>query len=183
MTIGSSGDMIVRLCVGVCVGRHHCWAASPLGLGLSLYIYVPHLLSICPLHYSTWYQTRLGFFPPPTHSRHPHQPTATPQPRPRSAIDGPPHSNSRHHLSRRRPREAPPSRGGTCPPAPTASPAGGRSHSASASRSASAAFLRAAAPARSARLSPPAGGSPSPGRVWSSHGAQLPPALLGHARP
>jgi hypothetical protein len=26
------------------VGRHHCWAAGPLGLGLSLYI-VPHLLS------------------------------------------------------------------------------------------------------------------------------------------
>jgi hypothetical protein len=35
------------------VGRHHCWAAGPLGLGLSLYIYVPHLLSIHPLHYST----------------------------------------------------------------------------------------------------------------------------------
>jgi hypothetical protein len=30
----------VRLCV--CVGRHHYWAAGPLGLGLSLYIYVPH---------------------------------------------------------------------------------------------------------------------------------------------
>jgi hypothetical protein len=64
-----------------------------------------------------------------------------------------------HRLPRRRPREAPPSRGGTCPPAPAASPDGGRS------RSASAAFLRVAAPARSARLSPPAGGSPSPGRA------------------
>jgi hypothetical protein len=33
----------VRLCV--CVGRHHCWAASPLGLGfhVSLYIVTPSL--------------------------------------------------------------------------------------------------------------------------------------------
>jgi hypothetical protein len=30
----------------VCVGRHHCGAADPLGLGFSPYIYVPHLLSI-----------------------------------------------------------------------------------------------------------------------------------------
>ena len=35
------------------MGRHHCWAAGPLGLGLSLYIYVPHFLSIHSLHYST----------------------------------------------------------------------------------------------------------------------------------
>jgi hypothetical protein len=41
----------VRLCVTVCVGRHHNWAASPLGLGLSLYI-VPHLLSIQQFSYS-----------------------------------------------------------------------------------------------------------------------------------
>ena len=27
--------------VRLCLGRHHCWAASPLGLGLSLYILYP----------------------------------------------------------------------------------------------------------------------------------------------
>jgi hypothetical protein len=30
----------------VCVGLHHCWDAGSLGLGLSPYIYVPHILSI-----------------------------------------------------------------------------------------------------------------------------------------
>jgi hypothetical protein len=34
--VAAVGD--VRLCVWVCVNRHHCWAAGPLGLGLSLYI-------------------------------------------------------------------------------------------------------------------------------------------------
>jgi hypothetical protein len=45
------------------VGRHHCWAAGPLGLGfpVSLYIVV-HLYAIqSTVHSSTWYQTRLGF--------------------------------------------------------------------------------------------------------------------------
>jgi hypothetical protein len=54
------------------VGRHHCWAAGPLGLGfpVSLYIVTPSIINT-RLHPSTWYQTRLGFLPPPTHSRHP----------------------------------------------------------------------------------------------------------------
>jgi hypothetical protein len=35
-------------CVCECVGRHHCWAAGPLGLGLglSLYIYTPSPINI-----------------------------------------------------------------------------------------------------------------------------------------
>jgi hypothetical protein len=57
------------------VGRHHCWAAGPLGLGLSLYIYcIPSIINIL-LHPSTWYQrTRLGFHP----SRHLPPPIACP---------------------------------------------------------------------------------------------------------
>jgi hypothetical protein len=43
------------------VGRHHCWAAGPLGLGfpVSLYIVV-HLYAIHRVHSSTWYQ-RISF--------------------------------------------------------------------------------------------------------------------------
>jgi hypothetical protein len=41
----------------VSVGRHHCWAAGPLGLGLSIYIlyliYYQYIIN--PLN-STWYQ-------------------------------------------------------------------------------------------------------------------------------
>jgi hypothetical protein len=36
--IESKRDEDVRLCVLVCVGRHHYWAAGPLGLGLSLWM-------------------------------------------------------------------------------------------------------------------------------------------------
>jgi hypothetical protein len=75
------------MCVWVCVGRHYCWAAGPLGLGfpVSLYIVV-HLYAIHLLYTSTWYQTsRRGLSP-------------TQQP-PGAAAS---------HLSRRRPWEAPP---------------------------------------------------------------------------
>jgi hypothetical protein len=43
----STTNLSVRQCVCECVGRHHCWAAGPLGLGfhVSLYIVV-HLYAI-----------------------------------------------------------------------------------------------------------------------------------------
>uniref|UniRef100_A0A804Q4R3 Uncharacterized protein n=1 Tax=Zea mays TaxID=4577 RepID=A0A804Q4R3_MAIZE len=53
----------VRQCVCECVGRHHCWAAGPLGLGfpVSLYIVV-HLYAIqSTLYLPTWYQIRVSF--------------------------------------------------------------------------------------------------------------------------
>jgi hypothetical protein len=41
-------------CVCECVDRHHCWAAGPLGLGLSLYIVTPSLCNtINHFHYFT----------------------------------------------------------------------------------------------------------------------------------
>jgi hypothetical protein len=59
------------------VGRHHCWAAGPLGLGLSLYILYPIYYQYIIHYTSTWYQRArlgLGFHP----SRHlpPLTPTA-----------------------------------------------------------------------------------------------------------
>jgi hypothetical protein len=63
----------------MCGRRHHCCAVGPLGLGLNLYI-VPILYAIQQFTISTWYQTRLGFLLPPTHSRHP--PLTRPQPYP-----------------------------------------------------------------------------------------------------
>jgi hypothetical protein len=67
------------------VGGHHSWDAGPLGLGLSLYIYVPLLYAIHQaLHILTWYQIRVS--PPTAQSS-----AATCQ-------------SSRHRLTRRRPR-------------------------------------------------------------------------------
>jgi hypothetical protein len=80
------------------VARHHCWDADPLGLGLSLSIYVPPLYAIYQaLHYSTWYQRVRA-------SSHP---TAATSSLPKS---------SRHRLPRRRPgRLTHPSRGDPSP--------------------------------------------------------------------
>jgi hypothetical protein len=59
------------LCNSVC-GPAPLLGCRPIRVRVeSLYICVPHLLSIQHFHTSTWYQTRLGFLPPPTHSRHP----------------------------------------------------------------------------------------------------------------
>jgi hypothetical protein len=55
--------------VCVCAGRHHYWAADPLRLGFSLYIYVPPSLSnTLTTTVLTWYHSRVSFQP---HSRHP----------------------------------------------------------------------------------------------------------------
>jgi hypothetical protein len=47
------------------VGRHHCWAAGPLGLGfpVSLYIVTPSIINT-RLYPSTWYQIRVSFLTP-----------------------------------------------------------------------------------------------------------------------
>jgi hypothetical protein len=84
----------------VCVGRHHCWAAGPLGLGFPVSLYIVVLLYAIHqgLHCSTWYQPRFRVFPPPFPLQSP------------AALS---HPAVASHLSRRRPREAPPpSRGG-----------------------------------------------------------------------
>jgi hypothetical protein len=50
------------------VGRHHYWAAGPLGLVLSLYIVTPFLCNrTITVHYSTWYQIRVSFLSTPQH--------------------------------------------------------------------------------------------------------------------
>jgi hypothetical protein len=86
------------------VCRHHCWAAGPLGLGLSLYIYcIPSIINTT-VHSSTWYQRiRFRVFPPLL----PLQPPAAPShlvvgllPQQPSAL-----------LQRPRPREFPPGGG------------------------------------------------------------------------
>jgi hypothetical protein len=43
-----------------CVGRHHCWAADPLGLGLSPYKYV-YPISYQYIHFTFLHGIRLGF--------------------------------------------------------------------------------------------------------------------------
>jgi hypothetical protein len=84
------------------VGRHHCWAAGPLGLGLSLYIVTPSLCNrtSTSLH-PTWYQIRVSFLPHP--SRHLLNPQPPPPPQP------PPTPNSSRQ-SRRTPPTLPPGR-------------------------------------------------------------------------
>jgi hypothetical protein len=55
------------------VGRHHCWAAGPLGLGfpVSLYIVTPSIINTT-IHSPTWYQTRFRvFFAPLSHLQQP----------------------------------------------------------------------------------------------------------------
>jgi hypothetical protein len=97
--------LCVRPCVLVCVGRHHCWAVGPLGLGLSLYI-VPHHSMQYNHHFIFFHGIRglgLGFFS----SSPPQQPPANNT----SAAASPPPSHLR--LPRRRPgRLIHPSRGG-----------------------------------------------------------------------
>jgi hypothetical protein len=84
----------VKLCVSVCVGRHHCWAAGPLGLGLSLYILYPIIINTTTVNYSTWYQTRFRvFLPPPTAAAGGSLPP--PQPPPAIAAPGRPYLPSR----------------------------------------------------------------------------------------
>jgi hypothetical protein len=66
----------------VCVGRHHCWAAGPLGLGLNLSIYcIPSIINTSNNSLPTWYQRvrfRVSFLSPPTAAVGllPHQPPA-----------------------------------------------------------------------------------------------------------
>jgi hypothetical protein len=149
------------------VGRHHCWAVGPLGLGLNLYIYcIPSIINTL-LHPSTWYQrTRLGlgFL------------AAAGCPKPHS------------HLPRRRPgRLIPPSRGGLPPSSrqphlssPSSAGAPPAEHPCLMSPWSSVALLRAApvrAPSSARRPSPPAHGgatgSPFPGFAQGA-GADFP---------
>jgi hypothetical protein len=65
------------------MGRLHCWATGPLGLGLSLYI-VPHLLSV--QHFTILHGIKLGFssshIPAAILLKHPRPPAyASPSPR------------------------------------------------------------------------------------------------------
>jgi hypothetical protein len=71
----STTNLSVRQCVCECVGRHHCWAAGPLGLGfhVSLYIVV-HLYAI--QQFTILHGIRLGFLSslplqPPAALHHP----------------------------------------------------------------------------------------------------------------
>jgi hypothetical protein len=71
----------------MCVGRHHCWAAGPLGLGLSLSIYCTHLLSIHQAIFIILHGIRglgLGFLLPP-----PQPPPPCPPPQPPASAPPP----------------------------------------------------------------------------------------------
>jgi hypothetical protein len=55
----------------VCVGRHHSWAADPLGLGFYVYICNHHLYAISIKNSILLHGIRLGFPSSHPHSRHP----------------------------------------------------------------------------------------------------------------